>query len=212
MKLFAAMFAAMFATMLLAGCAGPAAVTHGIPNLVEVHPGVYRGGQPVAGGGGWQWLKAQGVTRVVKLNTEAEGSDAEADALWLDVRRFPVTTGQQLLTGPREQDMLRAVASMGPHTFTHCAHGQDRTGLAWGMRRVLFEGWSKDAAWREMRALGFHPELAGLAWFWWERVPPPWRGVGLGHRQRAAWPFDDNFRPGTVPAPGSEPRTKKVRQ
>src|SRR5258708_26347081 len=66
-------------SLALLGCS-PTRTTQGVPNFVEVGPKLLRGGQPSAEG--WKWLKEEnGVTAVVKLNYESEGSDDEARRL-----------------------------------------------------------------------------------------------------------------------------------
>lgn len=141
-------------------------VVNGIPNLAEVEPGIWRGGQPSPEG--WAWLKSQGITRVVKLNPFREASD---DGSGMAVTySFPVSIEEQInpLEGKRVLGLCSAAAlEVVPDTFVHCSHGQDRTGLVIGLYR-LRQGWTKGAAWDEMRAHGFHPELLGLWNAWLE--------------------------------------------
>ena len=152
----------------VAGFAAPGAGadgdTNGVPHLALVEqPAIYRGGQPNESG--WRWLVAAGVSNVVKLNPMEEGSDAPAAALGMAVHYFPVDTMEQLVGGPDPEAMRRAVDRIGPGTFIHCQHGQDRTGLVVGLYRMR-EGTNKPAAWGEMMAHGFHPALRGLTDFW----------------------------------------------
>ena len=51
--------------------------TNGVLNLVQVEPGLWRSGQPIAASE-WVYLKGQGVHHVVKLNFDSEGSDGGA--------------------------------------------------------------------------------------------------------------------------------------
>ncbi len=61
------------------------------------------------------------------------------------------------------EDVVRALATIrraetnGP-VLLHCQHGADRTGLITALYRVLYQGWSKDAARTEMTqgAFGYH--------------------------------------------------------
>jgi protein tyrosine/serine phosphatase len=48
--------------------------------------------------------------------------------------------------------------------FVHCHHGSDRTGTMCAAYRIVVQGWSKDAAIREMTdgGYGFHPEWQNL--------------------------------------------------
>ncbi len=160
--------------LLLAGCAAPP-LTHGIPNLAVVEPGVYRGGQPTAAG--WDWLRLQGVTMDVKLNTWAEAPEPKTfnapAPIWIDFE--PITLEEQMF-GVNEYTIESAVQTIvdwrSRGVFVHCEHGQDRTGLVIAAYR-LSEGWSKAAAEKEMLAHGFHKELPGLWRFWKHTKPEP---------------------------------------
>ena len=52
---------------------------------------------------------------------------------------------------------LRLATQQGP-TLLHCQHGADRTGLITALYRILYQGWSKDAALDEMQNgdFGYH--------------------------------------------------------
>lgn len=150
-------------------CSTVNTVSHGIPNLAQVEPGIWRGGQPTAEG--WKWLASQGVVLDIKLNPDDEGSDAAAVQCGMMVMPAPITTTEQTVGKPSRDKIILAVMAIGPGAFIHCTHGQDRTGLVIGAYRVMFENWTKDAAWREMVANGFHPELLGLTRSWTEDVP-----------------------------------------
>jgi protein tyrosine/serine phosphatase len=158
----------------LTGCK-TAPVTHGIPNLALVEPGVWRGGQPNAEG--WAWLKSQGVFVDVKLNTPNEASDADAltNGMFLQTEGA-INFEQQTLGKPNKESIEAAMyliaLSKYNHqgVYVHCEHGQDRTGLIIGAYRVEAEGWSKSEAYKEMLAHGFHPILRGLVRSWDEDV------------------------------------------
>jgi len=162
---------------LLGGCAS-APLRNGIPNLACVDPSanIWRGGQPTAEG--WTWLKEHGVTNVVKLNT---GHDPAEDASGLTIRRFPISTGEQLFGVP-EGLVSNAVTAITPGTLVHCGSsarttnwwagvtnsrgGQDRTGLVCAEYRVRVQHWPRADAQVEMLRMGFHPTLKGLWDFW----------------------------------------------
>lgn len=130
--------------------------------VVDKETRIYRGGQPTAAG--WKWLKEHGVRKVIKLNTEGEGSDSEAERLGMTVERYPITTWQQLF-GSCSRQLQEGSAAVVPRTFVHCLHGQDRTGACvFGYRRLT--GMPQQQAVNEMLALGFHKELHAL----WEYV------------------------------------------
>ena len=84
----------------------------------------------------------------------------------MTVNHFPIDKSHQWLLRPNRQTVSNAVAAIRPGTYIHCEHGQDRTGLIVGCRRVWLDGWTKTNAWNEMIAAGFHPALHGLASFW----------------------------------------------
>lgn len=168
-----------FALLALVGTLGaatscsPMVYTNGVPNLREVEPGLWRGGQPTDNG--WLYLHARGVKTVVKLNFDTEGSDDGATALGLSVRRvpFPPSDLGDMLKGPTVAQMQRVQALLADPSlrplYIHCTHGQDRTGLAVGVYRVS-QGWPKSKAWREMQADDYHELLLGLTDFWHDHV------------------------------------------
>ena len=148
----------VLAVLPVAGCT-TLKYTHGIPNLAQVDTGVWRGGQPTAAG--WNYLnQILGVTHVVKLNL-----GADAPPIGMKVTAIPIPFWQMLL-GPAPAQINRAVSSIGPGTYVHCAHGQDRTGLVIGEYRVQVDGWSESRAYQEMLDHDFHRSLIGLWWFW----------------------------------------------
>jgi protein tyrosine/serine phosphatase len=141
-----------------------------ILNFHEVSTGIYRGGQPTAEG--WAFLKEKGVKTVVKLNFEDEGSDAEAKKLGMTVidASGPPATIKNVWGAPKPERLQLAVTALGDKRlhpiYVHCLHGQDRTGLAVGLHRVINEGWKKADAWTEMKRIGFHRSLRGLRAVW----------------------------------------------
>jgi len=162
-----------FSLLLVLGCQS-SNVNNGVPNLARLSPGVWRGGQPTAEG--WQYLRGQGVTNVIKLN---EGSDAYATNLGMTLIEWPINLKQQL--GLQRLDhnyvwvsgQLRDCTNRGfdQGLFIHCEHGQDRAGLVVAQYRMFVQGWSKPEAEKEMLAHGFHKGLVGL-WHYWKTLKP----------------------------------------
>lgn len=156
--------------LVLVACA-PLTTTNGVPNLVQVDPGVYRSGQPDNTTASWGYLRSLGITRDVKLNFESEGSDSAASVSGIAITYLPIQPDGDLVTIIDEPDTASIFAAAeamhaGGGVLVHCTHGQDRTGLAVGVYRVLYDGWSKDKAWDEMISRGFHVELVGLLAWW----------------------------------------------
>ena len=110
----------------LCGCATHQ-ISHGVPNLAQVEPGVWRGGQPNSEG--WEYLKSLGVKRDIKLNTNYEASDALAISNEMQIIYLPINWEQMTIGKPDKNKLNVAIGAIGPGTFVHCEHGQDRTGL-----------------------------------------------------------------------------------
>jgi hypothetical protein len=171
------------------GCSKTSYV-HGVPNLVQVEPGVWRSGQPCDGHDAtpcadqWAYLKSLGIHRVVKLNFPDEGSDDWATGNGIEVVNLPMQpagdkdvfdNALNTFVHPHLATVDSAVSELSRRdgVLVHCTHGQDRTGLVVGVYRVMTDGWTKDAAYQEMTKLGFHPELHGLHEFWEGLLLPP---------------------------------------
>ncbi len=158
--------------IILAGCATPSPPmptpdATGVPNFSVVEPGLARCGQPTPNG--FAWLKQQGYTNIIKLNEDAEGSDAAAyNQLGMHMVGYhPLDTLQQLLNVPdMRPDFEQALREILPGTVIHCEHGEDRTGVLVGMYRMQ-HGWTKEKAWQEMLDLGYTPALRGLTAVFW---------------------------------------------
>jgi hypothetical protein len=158
------------AALLLTTSCATKPTSFGIPNFYKVSPGVWRGGQPSREG--WDYLKAFGVSRVIKLNTEREGSDNYAEQIGMTVYRAPINFWQQIGLESLQPGFVfnRYGGISMTNIFIHCQHGEDRTGLVVGMYRIQCNGWSKEKAQEEMMQHNFHPILHGLWEFWEDKV------------------------------------------
>src|SRR5258708_2423011 len=190
-------------SLALLGCS-PTPTTQGVPNFVEVGPKLLRGGQPSAEG--WKWLKEEnGVTAVVKLNYESEGSDDEARRLGLRVIVNSIEPAgldgkspEAILNAaletrgvPSDESLATAVRALDAHqrlVYAHCSHGQDRTWLVVGVYRVLHDGLTKDDAYREMLHNHFHAGLHGLHEFWERFDVVRWQALRSSWKESAASP------------------------
>ena len=143
---------------------------HGVPNLVEVSTGVWRSGQPNTPEA-WAYLKSLGIKRVIKLNSESEGSDKLGKDIGIEVidAAIPPHNGvaSSVLETPDRAIIKRAVKELSKgDSLVHCMQGQDRTGTIVGVYRVLHDGWTKQQAFDEMMRNHFHWEIPGLMNFW----------------------------------------------
>lgn len=175
----------LFAAIMVAACA-PTTLTHGIPNYAVVDqtaagdPYVVRSGQ-ITTQEGWNYLAQVAHGRkvhVLKMNFPAEGTDDPAVAMGFDVQVLSIIPEDyhplDVFSPPDGQKIAAAKSQLlycklHPDTDlcdVHCSAGHDRTGEVVGEYRVDDDGWTKDAAYKEMLARGYHPELHGLHERW----------------------------------------------
>ena len=128
----------------------------GVPNLNRVTANFYRSAQPTKAG--YQSLaKDPGIKTVVSLRA------FHSDTTLL------IGTGIELVSIPihtwhiETENVVRALAAIRKGetkggVMLHCQHGADRTGMFTALYRVLYQGWTKDAALDEMKngAFGYH--------------------------------------------------------
>lgn len=123
----------------------------GVPNLHRVSPTLYRSAQPSAAG--MRALRDMGVETIVNLRSFHSDRDAIGSTglgyehlyvkAWHPEHK-EVVRFLQIVTNPKRQPVL-----------VHCQHGADRTGLMVALYRVAVQGWTVDAAVREMTEGGF---------------------------------------------------------
>lgn len=141
--------------------------TGDLPNFHEVHPYLYRGGEPTKAG--LRKLKEMGVATIIDLRGSPEqvyNEEREAKVLGMKTINLPMSS--QAPTKKQVETFLCQVESAakgqnGGAVFVHCAHGSDRTGCMVGIWRVTHENWSYDQAYREMRKYYFTPKFTKLS-------------------------------------------------
>jgi protein tyrosine phosphatase (PTP) superfamily phosphohydrolase (DUF442 family) len=134
-----------------AAWAAPASAP-GVENLYLVEPGLYRSAQPTAEG--FRRLEALGIRTVLDLRGGI--GDAEL-ARATDLRLLQVPMTAFGLTHRRVLAALRILADpVNRPILVHCRQGADRTGALIALYRVVAQGWTKQAALREMDDGGFH--------------------------------------------------------
>jgi protein tyrosine/serine phosphatase len=130
----------------------------GLPNLHKVSDSLYRGAQPEPEG--FVNLKAMGIKTVVNLRSMHSDEDEMEEAGMtgkLDYVHIKINTFR-----PKEDHVVRFLKVMADPkrhpVFVHCKHGADRTGTVAAFYRIVFQGWSKQDALKEMTkgGYGFH--------------------------------------------------------
>jgi hypothetical protein len=152
----------------------------GLPNWHDVGGGVFRSAQPTTLE---QWRTAHdkfGVRHVLKLNSDLEGSDADAQLAGIEIVRMPMQPEGDIdiwdevkgvFVRPSRAEINAAVdrleqAKPDDVWLVHCSHGQDRTGLVVGALRIERDHWTHDRALKEAVSIGYHVELIGLDEAW----------------------------------------------
>ncbi len=177
---------AIASMMSLSGCATPtqrsailadhSPLPSPVDNFQVVTPdALYRSGQPT-GDADWDYLKAIGITTVIKLNQYAADTDA-AEELRMAKRRnievLPLYLQPEDLphnwnpwAGPDSKtltEVIRTLENRGHRKIlVHCSHGKDRTGLVVALYRIRNQQLCKEAAYQEMKHYGSSPFLFGL--------------------------------------------------
>jgi protein tyrosine/serine phosphatase len=142
-----------------------------LPNFHEVHPYLYRGGEPSEEG--LRQLKAMGVGTLIDLRAPSEMMVNEkqiATRLGLNyinlIMDSHAPTKKQVDRLLHEIDTAKEANESGRKNqavFVHCAHGSDRTGCMVGIWRVTREHWNYPETYQEMRKYYFTPKFTKLS-------------------------------------------------
>jgi len=138
-----------------------------LPNFHQVHPYLYRGGEPTAEG--LKQLKSMGITTIIDLRSPGEKKVPEEE-LAKDLGLTYITmvmsnkapTAKQVKTYISTVEKAQADPAKGA-VFVHCAHGSDRTGCLIGIWRVTHDQFSYEDTYKEMRKYYFGPKYILLA-------------------------------------------------
>ena len=118
-------------------------------------------------GGDAAKLHELGIKSIVNLRHFSRGGDKRAfgDQFWLTNK--PLQSWE--IKPAQIADVLRTIRERQKEgaVLVHCYHGADRTGLVVAMYRVIYQGWSLDAARSEMidGGYGFHSMWQDIAGF-----------------------------------------------
>jgi protein tyrosine/serine phosphatase len=142
-----------------------------LPNFHEVHPYLFRGGEPSEEG--LKKLKELGVKTIIDLRAPSEMHFIEkesANKLGIHyinlVMDSHAPSDEQVATMLSEIDAAREAYTQkrdNSAVFVHCAHGSDRTGCMLGIWRVARENWDYPTAYKEMRQYYFGPKYIKLS-------------------------------------------------
>jgi protein tyrosine/serine phosphatase len=142
-------------------------VIEDLPNFHEVHPFLYRSGEPTRAG--LSKLKEMGFSTLIDLRAPSEQKFDEkkaASELGLKYIRLVMTsaapTKEQVDTTLAEIKKAQTDPTNGK-VLVHCAHGSDRTGCMIGIWRVTQENWNYDDTYKEMRKYWFTPKFVKLS-------------------------------------------------
>jgi len=128
----------------------------GVGNLHKVNDSLYRSQQPTADG--FRHLADSVGIRTV-INLRAFHSDKKlVKAASLRLHQFDMKTWH--IETEDVVPVLRIIRWNGEGPYlVHCQHGADRTGTINALYRMVFQGWSREEAIREMTegGYGFHP-------------------------------------------------------
>ena len=143
--------------------AQPVAI-NGVSNAFQITDTLYRGAQPTEEG--FRSLHKMGIRTVINLRKFHDDSDEVANTkldgdfiiIHLPMNAWDVTEKEIL-------QFLEIVADDSRHPiFFHCKHGSDRTGTMAAAYRLVFQGWTKEKAIKEMKegGYGYHTIWRGL--------------------------------------------------
>lgn len=139
--------------------------TADLPNFHQVHPYLYRGGEPSEVG--LKKLSDRGIKTIIDLRAKGARTSKEkalAQTLGMDYINLPMS--DKAPTQSQVETFLAAVKEgreKDRPVFLHCAHGSDRTGCLIGIYRVSEDGYTYKEAYKEMRRYYFGPQFKELS-------------------------------------------------
>jgi hypothetical protein len=131
-------------------------------NFARVEQNIYRGGAPSLRD--LQMLvSVYGIKRVISLDDTVGAQIAPyLKQMKVEHIRIPINPGATTVTDPLNNLMrnITTLLTAKQPVYIHCLHGQDRTGFAIALFRVLHDGWGCDQALNEARRFGYGNGLA----------------------------------------------------
>ena len=129
-----------------------------IRNFYKVSDGIYRSAQPDRKS--MELMDIIGVKTVINLRRYHSDIN-EAKNTSLKLERVKMNPGK--IKDEDIAEILTIIKNSDKPVLIHCWHGSDRTGVVVAMYRIIFEGYSKDEAIRELREdkYGYHENIYG---------------------------------------------------
>lgn len=129
--------------------------TH-VPNFKKVSEQIYRGGQPSVEG--IVQLHKRGISTLVNLRALAQ----DVNTPLIEKARVPIQS-ISIPFDPDVHDQAKGEAALitflrqfnnpkNRPVYVHCYYGNERTGTFIAAYRVIFEGWTREAAIKELRS------------------------------------------------------------
>jgi protein tyrosine/serine phosphatase len=130
-----------------------------VRNLYRLDEKVYRSAQPTRRG--FQEVQSMGIRSVLNLRDYHSDEDDAQDTV-LSLYRVKMEAGE--ITNEKVIEALRIIGKAQGPVLIHCWHGSDRTGLISAMYRIVFQGWSKEAAIDELTygGYGYHAMYSNI--------------------------------------------------
>jgi tyrosine-protein phosphatase SIW14 len=151
-----------------------------IKNFHQVSNDVYRGAQPYTAG--MEYLKSIHVKTDLDLEhfqfwtSGQEKRDAASGAIDFVSEPLLSLPDELSIAQPNldEKRMNEVIDILGDPNgyplYVHCHRGMDRTGLAIGLYRVIYQKWTPEDAWSEMLKFGYHTSYLTLTRYFEERT------------------------------------------
>jgi protein tyrosine/serine phosphatase len=127
----------------------------GLKNFGVCDGHIYRGAQPKPEE--YAALKALGISTVVDLRQDARPyARASAEAAGLKYVNIKMDDGDK----PYDEQIAAFIAAVtdpaNGKIYVHCAGGRHRTGATIAVYRMAIQGWTAEAAYREMKAYDYY--------------------------------------------------------
>ncbi|MGH2508770.1 MAG: fused DSP-PTPase phosphatase/NAD kinase-like protein [Ktedonobacteraceae bacterium] len=134
-----------------------------VPNFQQVSTGIWRGSAPSHAA--LDALAQDGVRTIVDLRMDGSGVDNEQIAAHnLGINYYHFALGFKAPESDKIRDILAVMTDPANQpVFIHCRQGADRTGMLCGIYRRVWEGWSFERTYHEMREHHFKPFLLTMS-------------------------------------------------